>query len=157
MTQRVWCGARREQAVLLPGHVSAMLAPGLLVLLVAAAPVAGLARDQLVETSVGPLRGLLSPVIDGRLPRVMQFLGVPYASPPVGYLRFMPPKTPTRKSEVSNATRLAAGCPQRAAAAGAGSRRPQSEDCLYLNIYAPVTEGSQPTAPTAVYAEQKPA
>ncbi|XP_043213278.1 neuroligin-2-like [Amphibalanus amphitrite] len=122
-----------------------MRTAGLLVLVVAAA--AGLARDQLVETSVGPLRGLLSPVVDVRLPRVMQFLGVPYASPPVDYLRFMPPKTPIRKSEVLNATRLPAGCPQREPAAGsrrqAGPAPPQSEDCLYLNIYAPVTEDAQ--------------
>ena len=123
-----------------------------LVLLVAA-PTAALDPDRPVETTVGGLRGFLSPAIDGRLPRVMKFLGVPYASPPLGYLRFMPPKTPTKKSQVLDATRPPPGCPRPAGHVRAEPRRRpppaprQSEDCLYLNIYAPVTQGGPAALP----------
>lgn len=46
------------------------------------------------------------------LPEVETFLGVPYASPPVGSLRFMPPVTPTHWRGVRSATRHGPVCPQ---------------------------------------------
>ncbi|MDJ0345842.1 carboxylesterase family protein [Streptomyces sp. H10-C2] len=65
-----------------------------------------------------------------------EFLGVPYAAPPVGALRFLPPQQPQRWSGVRDATHLAPACPQ---FSPFGLRDPQavSEDCLYLDVYRP--------------------
>ena len=46
------------------------------------------------------------------------FLGVPYATPPTGSLRFMPPVTPTHWRGIRLATRFAAVCPQKPPDAG---------------------------------------
>lgn len=60
-----------------------------------------------------------------------RFLGVPYAAPPVGDLRWQPPQpvTPWR------GTRSARSLPPRCAQIG--NEGPGSEDCLYLNVFVP--------------------
>jgi len=64
-------------------------------------------------------------------------LGVPYAAPPVGDLRFAPPADPAdRGTTVYNATSFRSACPQNASQFGTAST---NEDCLYLNIYIPKT------------------
>ncbi|KAJ1528383.1 hypothetical protein ONE63_006798 [Megalurothrips usitatus] len=88
------------------------------------------------------------------------YRGIPYAMPPVGSLRFMPPVSGAQWQGVRLAQHYPAVCPQRLPDIGnetaAVQRMPrgrldalrrllpllanQSEDCLYLNIYAP-TEG----------------
>ena len=54
-----------------------------------------------VNTDYGALRGR-SRTLDGG--RVNRFLGVPYARPPVGNLRFKPPQSPTRWTQTRDAT-----------------------------------------------------
>ena len=64
------------------------------------------------------------------------FLSIPYAEPPVGERRFAAPlpKEPWGEEEVYNATYFRDICIQ----AGEDSYPfPMSEDCLYLNVYAP--------------------
>ncbi|NXK87325.1 THYG protein, partial [Formicarius rufipectus] len=65
-----------------------------------------------------------------------QFLGVPYAAPPLAERRFSPPG-PFARVETWNATVARAACWQ----PGDGEAPPQSvsEDCLYLNIFVPAT------------------
>jgi neuroligin len=85
------------------------------------------------------------------------FRGIPYASPPTGNLRFMPPVTGALWSGVKMADHFGPVCPQKLPDISnetlALKRMPkgrveylkrlfpylrnQSEDCLYLNIYAP--------------------
>uniref|UniRef100_A0A1B0GDA2 Carboxylesterase type B domain-containing protein n=1 Tax=Glossina morsitans morsitans TaxID=37546 RepID=A0A1B0GDA2_GLOMM len=106
-----------------------------------------------VKTKYGLVRG----IVVRSSPLVEAYLGVPYASPPVGSLRFMPPITPSTWKNVRNADRFSAVCPQtvpippngpeallevpRARLAQLRRLLPllsnQSEDCLYLNIYVP--------------------
>ncbi|KAI9578538.1 hypothetical protein GQX74_009112 [Glossina fuscipes] len=106
-----------------------------------------------VKTKYGLVRG----IVVRSSPLVEAYLGVPYASPPVGSLRFMPPITPSTWKTVRNADRFSAVCPQtvpippngpeallevpRARLAQLRRLLPllsnQSEDCLYLNIYVP--------------------
>ncbi|XP_060099091.1 thyroglobulin [Heteronotia binoei] len=65
---------------------------------------------------------------------IRQFLGIPYAAPPLGENRFRPPQVFTR-AESWNATMTRASCWQ----PGDDEVSPSSisEDCLYLNIYVP--------------------
>ncbi|XP_015254905.1 PREDICTED: neuroligin-1-like [Cyprinodon variegatus] len=132
---------------------------GLLLLL---CPLAVLAEkldenDPVVTTAYGRLRGIKKELNNEILGPVLQFLGVPYATPPTGERRFQPPEPPASWSEVRNATHFAPVCPQSIVE----GRLPdvmlpvwftnsidvvstyvqdQSEDCLYLNIYVPTED-----------------
>ena len=66
---------------------------------------------------------------------VWVFRGVPYAAPPVGELRWRAPKSPGRWHGVRQAVTFGAACVQDPALGG--NPRPQSEDCLYLNVWTP--------------------
>ncbi|HWD05578.1 MAG TPA: carboxylesterase family protein [Amycolatopsis sp.] len=72
---------------------------------------------------------------------VAVFLGVPYAEPPVGPLRFRPPRPVARWAGVRDATRFAARAPQPDVT---GRSFTGDEDCLYVNVYAPEAPGSYP-------------
>jgi para-nitrobenzyl esterase len=90
-----------------------------------------------VETSYGKLRGL-------QRTRHLAFLGVPYAAPPIGELRFKAPQPPAAWTGTRDA--LAVGCvaPQDPLAApGFKASGPESEDCLYLNVYTPASDGGR--------------
>uniref|UniRef100_A0A8C8FER4 Carboxylesterase type B domain-containing protein n=1 Tax=Oncorhynchus tshawytscha TaxID=74940 RepID=A0A8C8FER4_ONCTS len=63
---------------------------------------------------------------------VRQFLGVPYARPPIRALRFVPPQ-PAEWSGTWIATVTRPSCLQPGAVESSAS----SEDCLYLNIFVP--------------------
>ncbi|XP_055837104.1 uncharacterized protein LOC129905603 [Episyrphus balteatus] len=112
-----------------------------------------------IKTKYGLLRG----IVVRSSPLVEAFLGIPYASPPIGSLRFMPPITPSPWKNIRNADRFSPVCPQivpmppngpeallevpRARLVQFRRLLPllgnQSEDCLYLNIYAPI-KSTQP-------------
>lgn len=114
-------------------------------------------RTRIVSTKYGDLRGFIATLPNRILPTVDVFLGVPYASPPISALRFMPPVTPAHWKGLRLADRFSPVCPQRPPdiknETEALKRMPpgrveylkkllpylqnQSEDCLYLNIYAP--------------------
>uniref|UniRef100_A0A8C0UU38 Thyroglobulin n=1 Tax=Cyanistes caeruleus TaxID=156563 RepID=A0A8C0UU38_CYACU len=67
---------------------------------------------------------------------ISQFLGVPYAAPPLGERRFSPPE-PTAWEETWNATVARAACWQ--PGDGEAPSQSVSEDCLYLHIFVPDT------------------
>jgi para-nitrobenzyl esterase len=80
-----------------------------------------------VRTADGQIRGKKAGGAD-------DYLGIPYAAPPVGRLRWRPPQPPARWSGVRAATQFAPHCPQ---SAGVFGRASTSEDCLYLNVFTP--------------------
>ena len=84
------------------------------------------AKPLIASTAEGAVRGVQTP--EGNV-----FLGLPFASPPVGPLRFRPPAPPQPWTGVRDATKAGDICEQ-IAIPGAGK---QSEDCLTLNVYAP--------------------
>ena len=61
---------------------------------------------------------------------VHAFLGIPYAAPPTGDLRWRPPQKPAMWSGVRDATHYGSPCVQ-------GRDSHGSEDCLYLNVWTP--------------------
>ena len=84
-------------------------------------------RGPVVMTSDGRVRGISSGGVD-------QFLGIPYAAPPVGDRRWRPPQPHGRWTGVRDATAFANHCPQVATPFGLPS---VTEDCLYLNVFRP--------------------
>ncbi|XP_015196055.1 neuroligin-2a isoform X1 [Lepisosteus oculatus] len=111
----------------------------------------------MVTTNYGKLRGIKKDLNNEILGPVEQYLGVPYATPPVGDRRFQPPEAPGSWPDVRNATQFAHVCPQNIQGVlpeimlpvwftdnldiVAGYIQNQSEDCLYLNIYVPTEDG----------------
>eukprot|EP01089_Gocevia_fonbrunei_P021183 TRINITY_DN811_c0_g1_i3.p1 TRINITY_DN811_c0_g1~~TRINITY_DN811_c0_g1_i3.p1 ORF type:complete len:518 (+),score=104.03 TRINITY_DN811_c0_g1_i3:99-1652(+) len=70
---------------------------------------------------------------------VYQFYGIPYAQPPVASLRWKPPVKHIPWKDTKQTTQFGPICPQHSGGTVSGS-----EDCLYLNIWAPDTPGLKP-------------
>uniref|UniRef100_A0A3B1J1W3 Carboxylesterase type B domain-containing protein n=1 Tax=Astyanax mexicanus TaxID=7994 RepID=A0A3B1J1W3_ASTMX len=68
--------------------------------------------DPVVTTVYGKVRGFKKELNNEILGPVIQFLGVPYAAPPIGERRFQPPEPPVSWPDVRNATQFAPVCPQ---------------------------------------------
>ncbi|XP_027241373.1 pyrethroid hydrolase Ces2e isoform X2 [Cricetulus griseus] len=97
------------------------------------------------NTHTGKVRGSLVHVKDTKV-GAHNFLGIPFAKPPVGPLRFAPPEPPESWSGVRDGTSQPAMCLQNDDIMNLeGLKRikmimppiSMSEDCLYLNIYTP--------------------
>jgi para-nitrobenzyl esterase len=75
------------------------------------------------------------------------FLGIPFARPPTGALRFRPPQPPEPWSGVRDATRYGCSAPQAAMRLEQGMPGfdvgEQSEDCLYLNVFTPGVDAAR--------------
>ena len=63
------------------------------------------------------------------------FLGIPYAKPPVNELRWKPPVEPEASNQEIQCTELGYSAMQKFDPVMAASQRPQSEDCLTLNVW----------------------
>ncbi|MFE5765597.1 carboxylesterase/lipase family protein [Streptomyces sp. NPDC056492] len=127
--------------------VAALLASSLLgsVLPAAAAakaPSGGSPRPQ-ATVAQGILRGQDH---DG----AQEFLGVPYAAPPVGGARLRPPQEARRWTGVREAVRQAPACLQ-FSPFGLGDPAAVSEDCLYLDVYRPATARAGARLPVIVW------
>ncbi|MFF3649158.1 carboxylesterase/lipase family protein [Streptomyces sp. NPDC002181] len=79
-----------------------------------------------------------------------EFLGVPYAAPPVGGARLRPPQEPRRWTGVREAVRQAPACLQ-FSPFGLGDPAAVSEDCLYLDVYRPATARAGARLPVIVW------
>ena len=90
-------------------------------------------RPGLVETTEGPVRGEEV----GDVGAIWQFLGIPYAKPPTGDLRWRAPREPAERSEVLEADNFMPACPQPERPTNPGDPGPTSEDCLGLNVWTP--------------------
>lgn len=103
-----------------------------------------------VKTQSGTYRGL----INGSAPLVREFQGIPFAKPPTGDLRWLPPqKLENKPDHVYDATRYPPSCPQYVSKIPtiwnsvtteyiiAG---PPDEDCLSLSIWTPAEAKNLP-------------
>nr|XP_004663523.2 acylcarnitine hydrolase-like [Jaculus jaculus] len=90
---------------------------------------------------------------------VHTFLGIPFAKPPTGPLRFAPPQPPEPWSGVRDVNSLPAMCLQNDMLNVEGLKLmkmmmpsiPMSEDCLYLNIYTPAHAHEGSNLPVMVW------
>ena len=76
-----------------------------------------------------------------------EFLGIRYAAPPTGALRWQPPQPVPQSLYTRNATAFGPHCAQPPSAYGIASN---SEDCLYLNVYVPDKRRAQNAPPLPV-------
>ena len=98
-----------------------------------ASPASG-GANPIVRTDDGLVRGVGAAGVNS-------FLGLPYAAPPTGNLRWRPPQPAAAWAGVRPATQFGPSCPQALAHNPFLPPGTISEDCLYLNVYAP-TAGS---------------
>ncbi|QKJ18726.1 carboxylesterase/lipase family protein [Microbacterium hominis] len=94
-----------------------------------------------VEVSVGALRGITT---DG----IHRFLGIPYAQPPIGDLRFAAPQPREAWEGVREATAFGPAAPQTAYPGEIGELLPSvdgwGEDMLTVNVWAPADATAAP-------------
>lgn len=109
-------------------------------------------EDVVANTRQGLVRGVR---INSR---VNAFLGVPYAKPPVGELRFTPPQ-PLSDNEflhhILDATEFGPVCYQfrynTVMLENLAATTPESEDCLSVNIFVPRQRRSEELLPTLLW------
>jgi para-nitrobenzyl esterase len=88
------------------------------------------ASAETVVTDTGTFTSIPSPTDPGA---VDVFFGIRYAAPPEGAARWTPPQRPVPPQGIVLADTPGPACPQ----AGSTAPLPQSEDCLFLNVYVP--------------------
>jgi len=106
------------------------LATGLAIALasIAAAPESAAAPARpIVQTTAGKVAGTGG--------AIETFKGIPYAAPPVGPLRWRPPRAPRAWAGARDARRFGADCMQTPYVIATG--QPLSEDCLTANVWTP--------------------
>lgn len=106
----------------------------------------------IVETTQGKVQGLKDDGVDA-------FLGLPYAAPPVGPLRFRAPQPASSWQGIYDGTSLGAPCMQMYSPSGpattdltrqlqavfptAGEAKVDNEDCLSLNVWTPHADAAR--------------
>ena len=95
----------------------------------------------LVHTDAGPIQGFTP---EGSAD-IAAFLGLPFAQPPDGELRWRPPQSADSWAEPLVASDHGPICPQGRA------QLPQSEDCLYLNVWTPIDRDGDEPLPVMVW------
>jgi para-nitrobenzyl esterase len=106
-----------------------------------AAPSSG-SSSPVVRTGGGLVRGAGAAGVDS-------FLGLPYAAPPTGNLRWRAPQPAAAWTGVRDATTFGPSCPQ--APSPFAPPGQFSEDCLYLNVYTPAARSSFGGRPVLVW------
>ena len=109
-----------------------------------AAGMAGLALAGAAQAAEPKVKVDSGVIVGAQQDGVNIFKGVPFAKPPVGALRWTPPQKPAAWTGERKALDFGAPCmqPQRQAApSGPGT---PSEDCLYVNVWAPANARGAP-------------
>ncbi|XP_015436516.1 PREDICTED: venom carboxylesterase-6-like [Dufourea novaeangliae] len=88
-----------------------------------------------IRTKSGPVQGEILNTAWNAV-RYSSFKGIPYGQPPVGRLRYRPPEPAEPWRETLIANKEENRCPQIDAATNVFTG---DEDCLYLNVYTPMT------------------
>ncbi len=95
-------------------------------------------KTKIIETKSGKIQGIVETKLE-------VFKGIPYAEPPINELRFLPPKPKKSWTGVLEATKYSACAFQGYTELEEwfGKYQPESEDCLYLNIWTPASDNKK--------------
>lgn len=96
-------------------------------------------EDLTLRINDGEILGRYMTSLSGRT--ISAFMGIPFARPPVGNLRFRAPEKPLPWTGILPTQNDHAQCPQFDILAG---RIAGNEDCLYLNVYVPEKSTDEP-------------
>ncbi|HTW66352.1 MAG TPA: carboxylesterase family protein [Bryobacteraceae bacterium] len=94
------------------------------------APILSAAISDPVHTDSGLVSG-----VSGKSDEVRVYKGIPFATPPVGDLRWKPPQPPKHWEGVRMADHFSPVCMQQQRGPAAAQGPEPSEDCLYLNVW----------------------
>merc|ERR1711936_307222 len=100
--------------------------------------------DLRVETSLGPVIGEEKWGWDSRFNQEISYTaytGIPFAEPPVGSLRFLPPVPHKPWTDPTNVT-----LPENRCCVQITEEPDEDEDCLLLNIYVPAVQAAEQAA-----------
>ena len=89
-----------------------------------------------VNTAEGRVRGFEKNGVE-------RYLGIPYAAPPVGNLRWRPPAPVKKWNDTLDATKYANTCSQVTELGAFAGPSSITEDCLYLNVFTTGTKGKK--------------
>ncbi|XP_049274220.1 acetylcholinesterase [Rhipicephalus sanguineus] len=117
------------------------------ILLVLTAASHGFHTDVTRNTSLGLVKGNRLVVL-GR--PVEEYLGIPYAKPPIGGLRFTPPRPAEPWQGTLDARSRKTACPQVFTMPHAFGNIEHTEDCLHLNVWSPQNR-TQEAAPVLAW------
>jgi para-nitrobenzyl esterase len=98
----------------------------------------------IVRTRDGRVRGLYNGA-------AREFLGIPYAAPPVGALRWRPPQPARPWTGIRNARAPGRDCAQTGSLATGVLVTSDFENCLFLNVYTPGRETGRRLLPVMVW------
>jgi para-nitrobenzyl esterase len=97
-----------------------------------------------VQTTSGAVRGVAEK-------NDQVFMGLPYAAPPIGPLRWKPPAPAPVWTDVRDASKPSSACAQTVSPGMANPANSFGEDCLYLNVTVPTTHARSGPLPVMVW------
>jgi para-nitrobenzyl esterase len=89
-------------------------------------------KTEVIRLDSGPITGKFE---NG----IRTYLGIPYAAPPVGNLRWQPPQKAAPWSKLRKCVKFGPACPQ----PQQSKNGKYSEDCLYLNVWSPAKKNDE--------------
>lgn len=112
-------------------------------LIAVSSPLLAQEYSPIVQVEQGQIRGLASDTMNS-------YMGIPYAKPPVGELRWRPPQSAEAWQGIKDTVAYGSSCPQNADL-GIFAKAGGQEDCLTLNVFTPTDIKANEKRPVLVW------